>query len=157
MEYAVKQTESFEDIFGFLEVEGRPLEAVLLLQLANTPLQKCSSSAANHTHDRAMQFCRTADNSLPSVIVLIAGKKPISITQMVPHHDVHNAFHALMASMEQQDCYVNFLSRDDVAGAFSKGTYGVAQSVAQSVTTRLHQSGTGFCLARQIDSKSIFL
>jgi hypothetical protein len=46
--------EIFEAVFGSLEVEGRPLQAVRLLQLANAPLQGAIQVPNTHTYERAM-------------------------------------------------------------------------------------------------------
>jgi hypothetical protein len=71
---------------------------------------------------------------------MTAGSKPTSVA--VPPHDVHNAFHALMAGSEQLYNYSNYLSREDVVRAFSEGTS--KGQLAQRVTAHLRGSGAGF-------------
>jgi hypothetical protein len=91
-------------------------------------------------HVKAMQFCRTVGVPLPSVIVMTAGSKHTSLAG--PPRKLHNAFHAIMAESEQLYHYSNYLSREDVARAFSGGTS--KGQLAQRVATYLQDSGAGF-------------
>jgi hypothetical protein len=136
----VQYNEAIEAVFGSLKVDGRLLQAVRLLQLANAPIQSAVQVPSTHTCERAMQFCHNVGIPLPSVIVMTAGSKPTSLVG--PPRELHNAFRAIMAGLKQLYHYSNYLSREDMARAFSEGTSN--GQLAQHVAAHLQDSDAGF-------------
>jgi hypothetical protein len=104
----VQYNETFEAVFGSLEGDGRPHQAVRLLQLANAPLQSTIQVPSTHADERIMHFCCTAGVLLPSVIVMTACSKPTTLKSL--RDPVVNCTMRSMQSWQGQNSYIIILT-----------------------------------------------